>query len=372
MDKKSVLFGILATVLLGGSFGIIPINNSFADDDNLSVSREDSDSHKKQLEKAEEKKKAEERKDKLDEKKKEREKKAEERKLKAEEKRKELERKKLKLENDRKKFEEKLSKKLNKYEEKLKEIKEKYQNKIESESLDDEQFSSTTEKLEDKIAKLEDKIAKKSEKIRENLEKKLAKLDTRTQKILGKINDGKYLGDKIGSSTTSEAYELVFDSVEATAINDNTQKSSLTGFMSFTTFDKGKFNLKLELEECQITVDNVPYNCGFGKARTSSSGDSGTKDSLVILAFLEDDVLEEVHSTLKIFLNADSPIRDIDGSSQVSILGPQSKIAGMWFLDGTGTLTKTISEDTTDDTTDNSTGKEFSVELTESIALKGN
>ena len=48
--------------------------------------------------------------------------------------------------------------------------------------------------------------------------------------------------------------------------------------------------------------------------------DSGHKDSLVILAFLEDDVLEEVHSTLKILLNADIPISDIDESSQVSIL----------------------------------------------------
>ena len=140
--------------------------------------------------------------------------------------------------------------------------------------------------------------------------------------------------------------------------------------MSFTIFDKGKSNLKLELQECQITVDDVPYNCGFGKARTSSSGDSGAKDSLVILAFLEDDVIEEVHSTLKIFLNVDIPISDIDGSSQVSILGPQSKIAGMWFLEGTGTLSKTVS--VLDDSTDDSTGNEISVELTEDIGIVGN
>ena len=228
---------------------------------------------------------------------------------------------------------------------------------------------------------MEDKIAKKSEKIREKLEQKLEKLDTRTQKILDKINDGDYLGKKISSSITTDTYELVFDSVEVTAINDQTQTSSLTGFMSFTTFDKGKSNLKLELDECQITVDSIPYNCGFGKARTTSSADSDTKDSLVILAFLEDDVLEEVHSTLKIFLNADSPIRDIEGSSQVSILGPQSKIAGMWFLEGEGTLTKTVSDSTddtddstddTDDSTDDSTGNNVSVELDENIGISEN
>ena len=144
--------------------------------------------------------------------------------------------------------------------------------------------------------------------------------------------------------------------------------------MTFTTFDKGKSNLKLELQECQITVDDVPYNCGFGKARAASSGDSGKKDSLVILAFLEDDVIEEVHSTLKIFLNADSPIRDIDGSSEVSILGPQSKIAGMWFLDGHGTITKTVSDeipddipDDSDDSTDDDEGEQFTLTFNDGI-----
>ena len=144
--------------------------------------------------------------------------------------------------------------------------------------------------------------------------------------------------------------------------------------MIFNTFDKSKSNLKLELEECSITVDDIPFNCGFGKARTTSSGDSGSKDSLVVIAFLEDDVLEEVHSTLKISLNADFPINEIIDSSQVSILTPQSKISGMWFLDGTGTLTKTVTttDDTTDDKTDETAGNEISIELEEDLGISGN
>jgi len=390
MDKKFVLFGILASILIGGSFGIFIIEDSFAQ--NLSVSTEDSEAYKKQLEKAEERKlkaaekaeerklkaaeKAEERKLKATEKDEERKLKAtekdeerklkatekdEERKLKATEKLKKLEKKKMKLESDRMRLLEKLSEKANKYEEKLREIKEKYQNKIESNlSGDVEEFSTAT-------AKLEDKLTKKSEKIREKLSEKLEKLDSRTQKILDKITDGDYLGEKIGSSNTLETYELVFGSVDATAIGDNTKTSSLSGIMSFTTFDKGKSNLKLELQECQITVDGIPYSCGFGKARTTSSGDSGAKDSLVIIAFLEDDVLGEVHSTLKIFLNADTPISEIDDSSQVSILGPQSKISHMWFLDGTGTLTKTVS--VSNDSTDDSTDNEISIELSDGVGL---
>ncbi|GBH34343.1 hypothetical protein NZNM25_11340 [Nitrosopumilus zosterae] len=353
MNEKFVLFGVLIAILMGGSFGIFSIEDSFAED-NLSVSREDSEAYKKQIEKQEEQKqKAEERKQKLEEK-------QEEQKQKAEERKQKLEEKKIKLDSNRKKLEEKLSEKINKYEEKLREIKEKYLNRFNSD------FSGDTEKFSTAALNLDNEINKKSEEIRKKLEEKQEKLDFRTQRILEKINDGDYLGDKISSSTKNETYELVFDSVTATGIHNNTQSSFLEGNMIFKIFDKSKSNLKLELQECHILVDNVPYNCGFGKARTITSGDSGVKDSLVILAFLEDAVIEEVHSTLKISLSADSPIGDIDDSSQVSILGPQSKISGMWFLDGTGTLTRTVL------TIDDSTDDEITVELNESIGVSGN
>ena len=368
MNKNFVLFSILASILIGGSFGLFSIGDSFAED-NLSVSREDSKAYQKQLEKLEkEKQKSEERKQKLDDKQEKQKQKLddkkEKQKQKAEERKQKLEEKKEKLDLDRKKLEEKLSKKINKYEEKLKEIKAKYQNKIES------GFTGDVEKLSAKTANLEDKIAKKSDEIRKKLLEKQDKLDSRTQKILDKIDNGDYLGDKISSSNSFETYELTFDSVNLTGIHDKTQLSTLEGFMIFNTFDKSKSNLKLELEECSITVDGIPFNCGFGKARTTSSGDSGLKDSLVVLAFLEDDVLEEVHSTLKISLNADSLISEITDSTQVSILSPQSKISGMWFLDGTGTLTKSVP--VTDDTTDDTTENEISVELAEDMDLTGN
>ncbi len=54
MDKKFALFGILASILIGGSFGIFTIDDSFAQD--ISDTREDSEAYKKQLEKAEERK----------------------------------------------------------------------------------------------------------------------------------------------------------------------------------------------------------------------------------------------------------------------------------------------------------------------------
>ena len=52
MNKNFVFFSILASILIGGSFGLFSIGNSFAED-NLSVSREDSKAYQKQLEKEE-------------------------------------------------------------------------------------------------------------------------------------------------------------------------------------------------------------------------------------------------------------------------------------------------------------------------------
>ena len=308
------------TILIGGTLGLFLIDDAFAQ--NLYVSSDDSEAYKKQKE--------------LEQKKAEQE-------AKSEEKQKELEQKKAELETNRQNLEAKQLKKLKEYEEKLKEIKEKSQKKIEK-NITDEQ-----ENFSQKSKSLEEKLIKKSEEIQKKLMTKSDKLDSRTKNILDKINNGTYMGEKTIAFTYVETYELVFDFINASMINDKSQTSSMTGKMNFTTYDKSKSNLKLELDECEITVDEITYNCGFGKARTVSSGESGAKDSLIIIAFLENDVLEEVHTTLKIFLNADIPINKIE-QSRVSIIGPQSKISDLWFLNGTATLSKIVS------TSENTTG----------------
>lgn len=274
---------------------------------------------------------------KAEERQKELEKKKDEQKEKAEERQKELEKKKAELATNRENLEAKQLKKFQQYEEKLKEIKEKYQNKIKANMSDDE-FS-----LKSKY--VEEKIIKKSKEIQQRLAEKSNKLDSRIKNILDKINDGQYMGTKIPAKNYTETFELIFDSVNASQISDQSQMSSMTGKMTFTLYDKSKSALKLELNECNIVVDEINYNCGFGKARTVSSGQSGAKDSLVIMAFLEDGILEELHATMKLFVNADISINNID-QSQVSIIGPQSKISNLWILNGNATLTKITPENT--------------------------
>jgi chemotaxis protein histidine kinase CheA len=342
MKTNFVLSGMLVIILFSAIFGLFVVNDVFAQ--NLYVSSNDSEAYKKQKEleakKAEQQAKAEEKQKELEAKKAEQQ-------AKAEEKQKELEAKKAELEINRENLELKQLKKLKEYEEKLKEIKEKSQHKIEK------NISNNNENLPQKSKKLEEKTIKTSEEIQKKLAAKFDKLDLRTKNILDKINNGQYMGKKIASSIDAEKYELSFDLVDAFLINDKSQTSSLTGKMSFSTYDKSKSDLKLELDECEITTDEIVYNCGFGKARTVSFGPSGAKDSLVIIAFLEDDVLE-VHTTLKIFLTADIPINKIE-QSQVSIVGPQSKLSNTWFLNGTATLSKIVSTSEQTTTRTNST-----------------
>jgi len=349
MKTNFILSFTLCSILLLGIFGLF-YGDAFAQNPSLNDDDYKAEERQKELEqkKAEQKEKAEERQKELEQKKAEQKEKAEERqkeleqkkaeqKEKAEERQNELEQKKAELVTNRENLEAKQSKKFQQYEEKLKEIKEKSQNKIKANISSDE--------ISLKSKQIEEQVIKKSEEIQQRLAEKSDELDSRIKNILDKINDGQYMGVKTPTKDYTETFELTFDSVDASQISNQSQMSTLTGKMTFTLYDKSKSDLKLELNECNIVVDEINYNCGFGKARTVSSGQSGAKDSLVIMAFLEDGVLEELHTTMKLFVNANIPINNID-QSQVSIIGPQSKISNLWILNGNATLTKITSENT--------------------------
>src|SRR3989344_5503756 len=189
MKTNFILVSILMTILIGGTFGLFLIDDAFAQ--NLYVSSDDSEAYKKQ---------------------------------------KELEQKKAEHEIHRKNLEAKQLKKLKEYEEKLKEIKEKSQKKIGKNITDDQ------ENFSQKSKQLEENLIKKSEEIQKKLMTKSDKLDSRTKNILDKINNGTYMGEKTTTFTYDETYELVFDFVNASMINDKSQTSSMTGKMNFTTY----------------------------------------------------------------------------------------------------------------------------------------
>lgn len=259
-----------------------------------------------------------------------------------------------------------------KLEEKRKEIKQKAIEKA-------EKIRKKQSELKEKIKKLhsssEQIPTQKAEKVKERLFEKIDKLNQKTMSILEKVRNDQYLGVKHGINPAVN-FTLRFTDVQADAIGNSTDTTSIDGNLNMTTFDVGKKSLKFEVTSCNITVDDIFYHCGFGKGRTISSGNSGAGDSLVIIAFLEDGVLNQIHSTLKIFLESDRSILETD-DNPVSILGPQSIISHQWFLNGTANLSNVegefneldIDEIGKEQSQKESAGRNLTINLEESVGI---
>ena len=86
--------------------------------------------------------------------------------------------------------------------------------------------------------------------------------------------------------------------------------------------------------------DEIIYDVLFGKARMSSSGSGGEKDSMIVIAQVTDGT--DVR-TLKMNLNLSDSFDSDTESLDVEVLHPRSKIASQWFLSAQGTISLTES-----------------------------
>lgn len=278
------------------------------------------------------------------------------------EKREELEKKRAELKEKR----DEIKQKQVEHAKKIAEKERKTHDKIVEKLKEIEELRLKADQLTAESSELEQKFQKKSDEIRQRLLAKIEQLETRTGKILEKIEQGKYFGPSLGKSDYINQYKLTFQNITATSIGELPETSNVDGFILLSTYDIGKHSLKFKVDECSITINSTPYSCGFGKARAVSSGTSGQKDSMVIIAFLEDGVINEHYTTLKIFLNAQVPIIEInEDKNQVEVHSPQSKIANQWFLGGIATLAKTGSTEIPVE----DEPKHITIELKESVGI---
>ena len=195
-------------------------------------------------------------------------------------------------------------------------------------------------KQAEKQAERETRLAEKQDQIQQRLAQKTAQLEKREQALLGKLNAGTYHGPLLGGDAITTQYIISFEALEATAIGNSGDVETFAGDITLENVVSRGNNLKLKVTGCNLIGENVTYNCAFGKARAISSGTGGEKDSMVIIAFLEDDF--EGRSTLKIMLDANTPIKDIgDGITEVNIKSPQSRIGHEWFVSGDATISVT-------------------------------
>ncbi|HEY5735808.1 MAG TPA: hypothetical protein VIS47_04540 [Nitrosopumilus sp.] len=210
----------------------------------------------------------------------------------------------------------------------------------------DEKQTRNAEKFAEREAKLAEKAQfseQRANKIIEELEQKIQKMEKRLQKLLEKYESGEYFGNLKNKDTVTKSFTLSFDG-EASQIGNSSNTQTLSGqffLENQVTGDKAK-KFRVAGGEISIGEEDI-YDIVFGKARLSSSGPGGDKDSMVVIAQVSN--TGEVR-TLKLSINLSEEFNSDTESAEIEILSPQSKIASQWFLSGIGDLGLTESEET--------------------------
>jgi hypothetical protein len=280
------------------------------------------------------------------------------------------------------KKDEKLAKAQEKKDKKIAEAEEKRDTKqAEAQEKRDKKIAKAEEKRAEKIEKTADKLAKaqirlteklteleikltekaqlseeRANKILEKIVKETQKHNDRVQKLLDKYQSGKYFGDITNTDKEIKSFTLTFGGTAA-EIGDKSIIETLSGELFLENQLTGSHSKKFRVTGGEIFVgDSEVFDVIFGKARLSSSGQGGEKDSMIIIAQTSDGV--DVR-TLKLSIDLSEEFTSETESAKIEILFPQSKIASLWFLSATGNLglTESIPDDTppVDDTTPDDT-----------------
>jgi len=171
------------------------------------------------------------------------------------------------------------------------------------------------------------------------LQQRIEQLEANIQTLLEKYESGAYFGTVPEVDSEIKSYTITFDG-SATSIDDETivDAEGQIFIENLLTIDDNI--LKFRVTGGEISIDNTFYDIVFGKARVSSSGPSGEKDAVVLLGQVIDFADEDDDSsTLKLVINSETSLEGDFGLDPISIeILPQSKIAGQWYLSGSGQL----------------------------------
>jgi len=213
-----------------------------------------------------------------------------------------------------------------------------------------EDIAEKSERLASKIVEREARLIDKAQfaeeraaKIIQKLEQKIQKMDERLQKLMDRVESGKYFGNLKNVDTITKSFTVSFDGI-ASQIGNSSNEITFDGKLFLENQVTGNHIKKFRVSGGEIFVgESDVYDIIFGKARLTSSGSGGEKNSMVVIGQVSNGV--DVR-TLKLILNLsesfDSPTESVD----IEILSPRSEIANKWLLSGTGNLGLTESDET--------------------------
>ena len=186
------------------------------------------------------------------------------------------------------------------------------------------------------LAEHEVEAKENAEQIILKLQQKIEQLEQRLQVLLEKFETGEYFGPVPEPDPVPTSYSISFVGI-ATSLDDDSVVTDVDGEIFLETLMTRTYTSKLRITGGEILVGDTFYDFVIGKARVSSTGPSGEKDSMIILGQVMDD--EGNVNTIKIILDAQSPLTGNFGLEPIEFeIMSKSKIAKQWNLSATGQL----------------------------------
>ncbi len=132
------------------------------------------------------------------------------------------------------------------------------------------------------------------------------------------------------------SYSISFNGT-ATSLFDESVTTDVSGEIFFENLVTTSIVSKFKVTGGDVFVGNNIYDVVFGKARISSTGTSGEKDSMVLI--LQSIDSEENENTIRLTIHFESPLEGEFGTEPIGFeISPRSKISGQWSLGAVGQL----------------------------------
>ncbi len=168
------------------------------------------------------------------------------------------------------------------------------------------------------------------------LMQQIEELENRLQTLLLKLESGNYYGNTSNVDSIIRSFGISFDG-SSTSKTDSTQ-SDVSGEIFLESLVTRDNSDKFRVIGGTITIGDTTHDIIFGKARSSSSGPSGEKDSMVLIAQLIDE--EGNAHTIKLILDFEKSLVGNFGLDSMNFeIKPQSAVSNDWSISATGQLT---------------------------------
>jgi hypothetical protein len=187
-----------------------------------------------------------------------------------------------------------------------------------------------------RLAEKESKALQRADDLIQRLEQRIADLEQRLQTLLDKVESGEYFGNVPKIDPVSHTYSIAIDGT-ASSLFDETVTSDVSGEIFIENLVTTPKVSKFKVTGGEIFVGDNIYDVVFGKARISSSGPSGEKDSMVLILQAMD--AEGNTNTIRLGLDFGSALEGDFGSEPIELeIIKNSKISGQWSLSASGQL----------------------------------